>query len=260
VGTAGRRFETDASRRALGVALALAGFVALTALVAPAGPAAGQSGPWETYPATSAVAEADGPYTLVVGDSLTLGELYSVQGLADHVQERIGRSTYVTTTPGGQWITYGWRGQQNGAGLVWEYTDFLDARLAIIALGTNDARIMSRWPHLYSQRQQLEVMNNAVREVRRTAECVLLVNVRERDVLGPGGMVAREAQNVNENMWWVAALDPEGRTFVADWNGHAALHDDWFRAGDVHLTWGGQLEYARFITDVAERISAKRPC
>lgn len=259
MGTAEIITVAGANRLPRVAALVLAA-VLLALLVASPTPGEAQSGPWETYPATWAVSEAPGPYTLVVGDSLTLGELYSVQGLADHVSSETGRSTYVTTTPGGQWITYGYRGQQNGAGVVWDYTAVLDARLAIIALGTNDARIMSRWPHLYTQRQQLEVMNNAVREARRTADCVLLVNVRERNVFGLGGMVAREAAHVNENMRWVSVLDPDGRVFVADWNAHAAPHEQWFEENDVHLTWGGQLEYARFITSSAERIIDRHSC
>jgi hypothetical protein len=233
---------------------------ALTLAAASPVPSAAQSGPWVTYPATSAQAQGADPYLLFVGDSLTVGDLYSVQGLAEYLTAETQRSTYVTATPGGQWITYGYRGQQNGSGLLWEYTDFLDPRLTVVALGTNDARIMTAVPERYAQHQHYEVMRNALRRAREHTRCVLLVNVREREVTGPGGMALADAVAVNDNIAWFAATDEERRTFVADWDSHAALQTDWFQPNDVHLTWAGQVSYASFIADQAEIMIRRRDC
>lgn len=256
MGSAGRGGGAGARRRALLLAPLLAAAVLATA--SPAG--AAQSGPWVTYPATSAQAEGEDTHVLVVGDSLLVGDLYSVTGLADYVTSETRRSTYVTATPGGQWVTYGYPGQQNGAGLLWDYASFLEPRLTVVALGTNDARIMTAVPDLYGPAEHLELMRTSVARTLEHTRCVLLVKVREREVTGPFGMGLADAAAVNANIDVLASSDEQHRTFVADWNTHAALRDDWFRPNDVHLTWAGQLGYASFIADQAEIMIRRRDC
>lgn len=260
MGTEGTSKAT--SRRVAAVLVLTAVGVALLVVVSP--PTGAQTRPWTTYPATAGEAQGSDPHLLVVGDSLTVAELYSVQGLAEYLTDETGRSTYVTATPGGQWVTYGFRGEQNGAGLVWEHAALLQPRLVVIALGTNDARIMTASPELYQPWQHYELVRHTVEQTLLHTRCVLLVNVREREVPGPGGMALADAAAVNDNLGWYAAASAapgeDRRVFVADWNSHALLQRSWFEPGDVHLTWAGQVSYASFIADQAEIMIRHRSC
>lgn len=194
---------------------------------------------------------------MLVGDSLTVDANYSVQGVANYFRSETGRASYVSAVPGGQWVTYGWPGQQNGNSLVWDYADFLNARLTIGALATNDARIMTQSPSSYTQQQQYDVMANAVGTTRQHSSCVMLVNVRARSVTG---MSAANATKVNNNMTWLSATYAGGRVYVADWNSYSTGHNDWFITNDVHMTPTGQLKYFEFISDQAEALIANHNC
>jgi hypothetical protein len=233
------------------VVLAVAGLV----LASPAG--AAQTDPWKTFPGTGANAPGPNPYVVMVGDSLTVDANYSVQGAANYFRAETGRASYVSGTPGASWVTYGWPGQQNNNPLVYDLADFLNARITIGALATNDARLMTQHPGSYSQQQQYNMMQSAVAKTRLHSSCVMLVNVRARSV---SGMSAANASKVNDNMAWLAATHPGGRVFVADWNAYSSSQPGWFKTNDVHLTATGTLKYFEFISNQAEALIAQRGC
>lgn len=219
-------------------------------------PAGAQTAPWQTFPAEFGSAAGSEPGVVIVGDSLIAG--IGSQQLANHMRTVTGRGQIVSAAGGAQWVTYGWPGQQAGNSLIWDYAKFVQARLTIAALATNDARIITQHPAAYDQIKQYNIMAHAVAETRKHSSCVILVNLRVRTV---SGMSSAAATTVNNNMLWLASGGyAGGRVFVADWNAHSANHPEWFLPNDVHMTPAGKLHYAAFISSQAQLRIASDGC
>jgi hypothetical protein len=203
------------------------------------------------------------PGIILVGDSL----IYNIrnegqaggQGMADHLRDRTGRETFVSSAAGADWRQYGIAGHQDGNAFVFDYAQLFEADwgqegVVVIALATNDARLRTSGD--ITQAGHLQNVRSIVSQTELHARCIVLVNVRER---GVSGMSAAAADQINDNLETVAA--ERSHVYVADWNAHAAGHDAaWFVPDNVHFTDVGQLEYAAFIGDWMTIINLNPTC
>lgn len=220
-------------------------------------------------PAAPAVADAPAPFgvlaneakgspgaapaTLVVGDSLVFG---MSQALADLLTNSSGRTTWVAASGGASipnFINTGWLDAPLWGGpklaTIESYNRFLGARITVIALATNDVRIMAGYPSLYGRTEHATALATAIRQARTSSTCVFLVNAANHS----GAASADEVTVVDQNITAAAT----GRNFRIDWKGYSAGHEDWFTAaGDPHHTPVGRLMYADLIhRSVHDRIT-----
>lgn len=243
---------TASSRRRRLWRLAVLPLAAILATLA-AAPAGAQTHPFISYPAAQAVANGSAPAMVLVGDSnIVIQNVADVAGFVKAVSG--GRTSVVNAAVGASWVTYTWPGQQNNNPYVWHLSAYTSARMTIGALGTNDAIIMTNHPS-YTAQTQYTIMDLAVTETRKYSRCVLLVNVKARNVTA---MTAAAAQAVNTNMANLAANFPGGRVFVADWN--AVAQNSWFINNDVHMTAAGYLHYSAFIGSRIQHHIANHGC
>ncbi len=238
--------------------LAVVAAAAVLATLAPS-PAGAQTFPYQTWPwSSTGFTPGTSPGILLVGDSLIdyVGSGGS-QPVSDHIKTVTGRSTFVNATPGASWMNYGWPGEQaNGAALMQDFADLLNPRLSIGALATNDAILLTNHPTIYTPQIQYNIMANTVNVTRQHSYCVMLVNVRRRNVTGT--MTAAAALQVNNNMNQLAAAS--SRVFVANWDAFAAGQSGIFLPNNVHMTEAGELVYAAFISGQAQNLINNHNC
>lgn len=243
-------------RRPVACVVAIMGIVVS---MAAAPPGAAQTAPYTTWPAENAVSHGFTPTTVIVGDSLLTrmngGGQNGVTRVASHLKDSTWRTTYASAASGASWMNYAWPGQENNNALVWALANFLDARLTIAALATNDAVLITNHSNVYNAGTQYAVMAGAADQVLAHSECFLLVNVSAR---ATWTMSLAAAQAVNANMHLLDTREPD--VFVADWNAHSAGHPEWFIPGDVHMTPAGELYYLAFIRDQAKARMANNGC
>ncbi len=219
-------------------------------------PAGAQTAPFETWPwASTGFSNGGSPGIVLVGDSLI--DYAGTQGVATHIRTVTGRATYINATSGASWVNYGWPGQQaNGGYLMPDLADLFNPRLTIGALATNDAILLTNHSDVYNQQAQYNIMANTVQTTRQHSHCVMLVNVRRRNVTGT--MTAAAALQVNNNMFLLAALST--RVYVADWDTFAAGQSGIFLPNNVHMTEAGELIYAAFISGQAQNLINNHGC
>jgi hypothetical protein len=176
-----------------------------------------------------------------------------VQSYADNVRIYSGRNSTVAAASGASWSHFTKSSLIGGAGLstASDLINFLKPRLTVIALGTNDARILqaqASQQYGYKLDDFVGSVNNIVSAARATSKCVLLVNVTERPQTGPGFVA--QAQLVNLVLTTKTFDNPEVR--VADWNAYSTGHPEWFKtdAGSSyyhHTDSSGKAAYRQFI-------------
>jgi hypothetical protein len=224
-----------------------------------------------TVPATEAAADAPPPFgvlaneaagsssgaapaTVVVGDSLVFG---MSQGLADLLTGSSGRLTLVAASGGASvpnFVNQGWLDAPLWGGpklaTIEEYNRFLGARITVIALGTNDVRIMAGVPDQYDRSDHAAALATAIRQAGTSSTCVFLVNPADHSGPSHSDEVAAVDQNIR-----TASV---GRVFRVDWKGYSAGHEDWFDGADnPHHSTVGRLMYADLIhRSVRDRIEA----
>ncbi|NLV56735.1 MAG: hypothetical protein GXY13_14120 [Acidimicrobiales bacterium] len=231
-----------------------------------------QTDPWKTYRGVHATRTGPAvPGVIVVGDSLIVDQYATpaanVNPIADDVRDITGKPLFVSGVAGSQWITWSWPGQQNDNALVHDLAAMLKPRLTVIAVGINDAGIISRErgkpQPAYTVAAQKTVMTNAVTETLKNSTCVLLINARAQDAPFYG-IDAAVVSQVNANMDALDATSP--RIVVADWDDVSASHPEyWATWGDhthdgVHMNAVGRSAYRSFIGAAAVFTMANGYC
>jgi hypothetical protein len=233
--------------------------VAATFVLLQPSPATAQTAPWGTFPAVGAVSSNGAtPMVVLVGDSLIVGP--GVQPVADHFRAATGRTSYVSAAGGASFVTYAWPGQQAGNALVFDYANFFRPGVTVMALGTNDVRVMTQAPAHYNASSQKAVMAHAVQQSKLYSTCILLVNVRSRSDVPQGQFSNTHVASVNSNMSQVAASYADGRVRVANWNSYSAGQSSWFLPADVHHTAAGQLYYVQLIRQQTIALQQQKGC
>jgi hypothetical protein len=202
----------------------------------------------------AAGASGAAPATVVVGDSLIFG---MSQGFAELLTNSSGRLTWVAASGAASvpnFVNHGWLDNPPWGGpnlaTIEDYNRFLGARITVIALGTNDVRIMADVPAQYGRGQHAAALATAIRQARTSSTCVFLVNPADHSGPSRSDEVAAVDQNI--------AAAAVGSVFRVDWRGYSAGHEDWFvAAGDPHHSPVGRLMYADLIhRSVRDRITA----
>jgi hypothetical protein len=197
-----------------------------------------------------------GPPMFVLGDSLIFAsgpnDSDDVQAYADNVRFFSGHNSTVAAAGGASWSHFTKSSLIGGTGLstAYDYINFLKPRLTVIALGTNDARILNLeagQQYGYTYDDFVGSMNGIVSAARATSKCVLLVNVTERPETGAG--FVDKAKLVNLALSTQTFDKPYVR--LADWNAQSINHPEWFRTepifGFYHHTDSGKAAYRQFI-------------
>jgi lysophospholipase L1-like esterase len=227
------------SRLAGAVVLAL---VAVGVWRAPAAEAVCPAGPWgcpnQGY-AQYRGANRSGEHVVVVGDSL-------VQNAGPAVADRLAGAGFVSFTIGARGYAY-WH-WNNGVAQGLDIGDYVSREHAdhvVLALGTNDARVLAAKPAaLTADDVRAQLRRGTSRALAASRGCVILVSPSQRSH-------APEAREVRALIR--ATASTSHRFAVADWGARSAGHEEWFVApGNVHLSPAGNAAYAGFLTEQAE--------
>jgi lysophospholipase L1-like esterase len=184
-----------------------------------------------------------GEHVTVVGDSL-------VQGLGPRLADRLSDAGFVSFTIGASGYAYRhWNAGRAQRLDIGDYVARERADHVVLALGTNDARVLASRPGAVTAADvAAQVAHGAGQAVAASRGCVILVLPTTR------GHPA-EAAAVRGLLTRLAAGSP--RFAVADWGAWSAGHEGWFRGPrDVHFTAAGDVAYAAFLTGYAVRARA----
>lgn len=246
--------NTRSRRRWLAVALAASAL----GLWAPAARADAPA-PFQILANALGTAPRTSPGTVLVGDSLIWG--IPAQAMADHVASVTGRGAVVAASAGAStknFVTLGWLDNPPWGGpnltTVGNYNAFFKPSITVIALGSNDARIMTSSPGSYGAWSHAAVLADAINQAKTQSTCVFLVNVADHWDAASSANVAA----VNRNIDGATAYAWANKVFKIDWAAYSAGQESWFAApGDIHHSPAGKLYYADLIARmVVEKIRA----
>lgn len=202
--------------------------------------------PWGS--ATGVNDTGSNPGIFVVGDSLLH---LQVQTVADAIRFWRGTDAVVVAAGGASVAHFNSPSLINPSGLstIEQYVNFFgNVRVTVIALGSNDVRLMAAEAgnqYGYSFQEFGQQVSEAISDARAHSQCVVLVGVAPWDDAAPRQLVS----DVNSLYAWAASGD--WRIEFADWNAYSAGHPEWFNAPgrDVHHTAAGATAYRDFINN-----------
>lgn len=204
---------------------------------------------WGLFPgAVGSNDTGSSPGVLVVGDSLVFG--VEVQTLANQLRLFGGTDSVVAAAGGASTAHFNKESLIGASGLstIQQYANFFgDLRVTVVALGSNDARIITGelgtmdGYTIEEYRGQAEL---AVSSALSHSRCVVLVNVANHWELAAPAVV----DDINAILGELGTGDP--RVQLADWNAHSAPHPEWFAApNDIHHSAQGKLAYLAFLNE-----------
>lgn len=186
------------------------------------------------------------PGVFVVGDSLLHNQ---VQDMANAIRFWRGTDSVVAAAGGASFAHFNKPSLINPAGLstIEQYVNFFgNVRVTVLALGSNDARIMTAEAgnqYGYSFQEFGQQLSEAISDARTHSRCVVLVGIAPWSLASP-----QIVNDVNALMAWAGSSD--WRIEFADWRSHSSGHPEWFVApGDVHHTPAGAVAYRDFINN-----------
>jgi hypothetical protein len=204
---------------------------------------------WGLFPgATGSNGTGSTPGVVVLGDSLVWGA--NVQTLADMIRFWRGTSSVVAAAGGASWAHFNKATLigPSGLGTIQNYADFFHPRIMVIALGSNDARIITGEvsdPYGYRVNEYKDQAFWGSMAALASSQCLVLINVADHWSAAASSAVIAEVNLGLDNL--DAASD---RIFTHDWDAWSAPHPDWFAApNDIHHTAAGQAAYRNFIND-----------
>jgi hypothetical protein len=204
---------------------------------------------WGLFPGqTGSNDTGSAPGVLVFGDSLVFN--LDVQTVANAIRFFRGTDAFVAAAGGASMAHFNKPSLIQSAGLstIQQYEDlFGSARVTVIALGSNDARIITGERDemggytLDEFAQQAEL---AVSSGLSHSQCVVLVNVANHWSIAAPDIV----DEINATLSELGTGDPRVRT--VDWNTFSAPHPEWFIAPtDIHHSEAGEIAYRDFINN-----------
>jgi hypothetical protein len=205
--------------------------------------------------ATSTNATGATPGVVVIGDSLIWWA--GTQTLADTIRFWRGLSTVVVGAAGASWAHFNSATLIGpyGLGTIQNYADFFHPRIMVIALGSNDARLIGgevNDPFGYRVNEYKDQAFWATVGALNSAECVVLINVADHWSAATTSAVIAEVNVGLDN------LDAaSNRIFTADWDAWSAPHPEWFTGPtDIHHSDAGKAAYRSFINDAVANAMA----
>jgi hypothetical protein len=187
------------------------------------------------------------PGVFVVGDSLLQ---LQVQTVADAIRFWRGTDSVVVAAAGASTAHFNSPTLIHGVGLstIAEYEAFFgNVRVTVLALGSNDARILAAEAgnqYGYNFQEYGQQLSKAITDARSHSQCVVLVGIAPWDDAAPRQIVS----DINALMAWSGSVD--WRVVFADWRSYSAGHPEWFAGpGDVHHSPAGATAYRDFINN-----------
>lgn len=204
---------------------------------------------WGLFPgATGYNDTGSSPGVLVLGDSLVYNA--DVKTLANMIRFWRGTDAVVAAAGGASFAHFNSPAliAPSGLSTVAQYAAFFGSiRVTVLALGSNDARIMAAEAgnqYGYNFQEFGQQLSKAIQDARAHSQCVLLVGVAR----WPDAVPAQLLSDVNALMAWTASSD--WRISFADWRSHSAGHPEWFVSpGNVHHTEAGEAAYRDYINN-----------
>lgn len=195
------------------------------------------------------------PSVLLVGDSLVWGG--PSQAHADRLSSATGRVGLAVASVGASyshWIRDYLIGAV-GLSPIGSYVTFLAPQITVLALGTNDARLLAEDPK-YTLTDVEASMTWAVASARTKSKCVVLVNSHTRDT-----KFSPMIPYVNSIASKVAAKWTDGSVTVADWYAKINSNPGWYDPKDpVHHGATGKIRYQEFISSTVDARLGVAPC
>lgn len=129
-----------------------------------------------------------------------------------------------------------------GPSTIQTYAATRAPRVLVIALGTNDVRLLTRSPAWgqYTLTDFAGSLDTAIQS--QQGRCVILVNVANHF---PESDYSPNVVAVNGTL--AARTSPTVR--LLDWDSASAPHPDWFLPGDIHHSPAGSAQYINLIRD-----------
>lgn len=196
------------------------------------------------------------PATVVFGDSLIYSsgpnDTNGVQAYADTLRFFTGHSAVVSAVAGASYSHYISDALLAGKGVtkIQDMVAFVRPHVTVIALGTNDGRLLGMDagnPNGYTQADFQGSANTAITSALNVNSCVVLVNATTSHY--PAAQPNYPAQTAGVNAYLKSRADSGGgRIRLADWDGYSGPHSDWFYAGDYHHNATGKDQYRSYIT------------
>jgi hypothetical protein len=204
---------------------------------------------WGLFPGAAGSNDTgSSPGVLVVGDSLVFN--LDVQAMANAIRFFRGTDSVVAAAGGASLAHFNKASLISSAGLstIQQYEDFFGTvRITVVALGSNDARIITGergQDGAYTLDELDGQAEIAVSSGLSHSQCVLLVNVANHWEVAAPDVV----NHINATFQDLAATDPRVRT--ADWNSFSAPHPEWFLSPtDIHHSVAGKVAYRDFINN-----------
>lgn len=212
---------------------------------------------WGLFPgALGANGSGSTPGVLVLGDSLVYNA--DVHTLANMIRFWRGTSAVVAAAGGASFAHFNKATLIGPSGLatIQNYQDFFQPlRITVLALGSNDARLITGEqsdPYGYRLAEYRDQAFIAAGSALSRSNCLVLINVANHWSLAAPRIV-------NEINAGLAALDgANSRIRTADWNSFSAGHPEWFaHPDDIHHTEAGEAAYRDFINNaIADAMAA----
>jgi hypothetical protein len=204
---------------------------------------------WGLFPGqVSSNGTGSSPGVLVVGDSLVFN--VGAQTMADAIRFFRGTSSVVAAAGGASMAHFNKPSLIGAAGLstIQQYEDFFGSvRVTVVALGSNDARIITGergQADGYTLDEFLQQAQLAVSSGLSHSQCVVLINVANHWSVAAPDVV----DQINSSLHDLGTTDPRIQT--ADWNSFSAPHPEWFASPtDIHHSEAGKTAYRDFINN-----------
>ncbi|MEZ4287364.1 MAG: SGNH/GDSL hydrolase family protein [Polyangiales bacterium] len=186
---------------------------------------------------------------VVMGDSLVA--YAGPQTLADELLSSVDVDSIVQAAPGVSTTQFTRASSIHPIGLntADELIDLFSPRIVIIALGTNDARILTADAGMdsgYTIDEYKASLESIVQHARNNGACVGVVSVSEHEWEDAS---LDNVQLVNQTMQEVVNRYGTSKVRVFDWN-TTSRNKDWFLASDdIHHNATGRQAYRRLIVD-----------
>tara|TARA_R110002049_G_scaffold44030_11_gene129146 strand:+ start:196 stop:1275 length:1080 start_codon:yes stop_codon:yes gene_type:complete len=246
---------------------------ALRAVFLPSEPAESAPAPFQvTYnnsQGASSILGSSAEMVLVTGDSLTaIWSGVGAKTMAESIRDATWLNVWVASSGGSSipnWLFEGWLWGVPGGDInsLQALVGFLQPAITVIALGSNDARIIAAGmttENGYTAAVHRADLMTAVEVAQSTSQCVLITNVTDNwDV--PNFEAAVAAVNANiESV--IAEKDRPGskRVILLDWVGRQQGHPEYYAEDGLHHSEAGKEAYKTAITDGVRWVQLSGAC
>jgi GDSL-like lipase/acylhydrolase family protein len=246
---------------------------ALRAVFLPTEPAESAPAPFQvTYnnsQGAGSILGSSAATVLVAGDSLTaIWSGVGARTMAESIRDATWMNAWVASSGGSSipnWLFEGWLWGVPGGDInpLQQLVDYLQPTITVIALGSNDARIIAAGmsaPNGYTAEVHRADLITAVEVAQSSSQCVLITNVAD-NWDAPNFEAAVAAVNANiESVIEEKDRPGEKRVILLDWVGHEQGHPEYYAEDGLHHSDAGKEAYRTAITDSVRWLQLSGAC